>query len=306
MPASQSWLLDDSCLETFLPEEKAWGYKGERGRLAIFAGSAGMTGAASLCSRAALASGAGYVALHSDPEILGILANRLEEVMVRPYPDPSEGFDAPAWDALLAGPGWKPDGNKGALLEFLLSLGLPAVLDAGAIPLFRDLSARGFRPSAPIVLTPHPGECAALCRRSAADILADPATILSERAKALGAFIVFKSHVTWIFSPGGEIRIWDGMESGLGTAGSGDVLAGLTAGLVAREMAGGRTKAGRGPDPAPEGFLSSACAAVIAHGMAGRELRKREGWFAAGRIVECAARILGSRSRSGPAPDPES
>ncbi len=291
---SDSCLLRESDLESFLPGENPAAYKGVRGRLAIFAGGEGTTGAASLCSRAALASGAGYVALHSEPEILGILASRLEEVMVRPNPVPVGGFNASGWDAVLAGPGWKPDAGNGARLEYLLSCGVPCVLDAGAIALYREFSENGFRPSSPVILTPHPGECANLCGCAASDILADPATILTDWAKTRRAYVVFKSNVTWIFSPEGEIKIWDGMEQGLGTAGSGDVLAGLTAGMVSRVKVGKKTDSGMNQSTASDGILNALCAAVISHGIAGRRLRTEKGWFAAGQIIESAAKVLGT------------
>ncbi len=283
-PESRSFLIEASDLGDFLPAERPWHYKGSRGRLAVFAGGAGTTGAASLCARAALASGAGYVALYSEPGLQDILAARHEEVMVRPNPDPAEGFDFSAWDTLLAGPGWKVNEENVRRLKVLLSGGLPAVLDAGAILMYRDLAEGGFRTSAPIILTPHPGECAKLCRCRPEDLLADPEKFLPKLAESTGAHIVFKSHVTWIVAPSRTIRIWDGMECGLGTAGSGDVLAGLVAGLLAREAAAGHA----------DRALDAACAAVLAHGISGKTLRNREGWFVAGRIIEAAAFILGS------------
>jgi len=211
--------------------------------------------------------------------------------MVKPEPE-NEAFDAGRWHAILVGPGWSRGESRLKLLAALLGSGLPMVLDADAILLYRELVDSGFSASAPIILTPHPGEFAALTGIGPGRSLSNPAAVLPEAAKAMRAVIVLKSQATWIASPSGELAVWDGMESGLGTAGSGDVLAGLATGLLARSAAG------KGADA-----FSAARAAVIAHGLAGRAARSERGWFEAGALVEEAARVLGRRAqgREGPA-----
>ncbi len=286
---AQACLLDAEDLGILAPSPPLSAYKGERGRVAVFAGSVGTSGAAVLASRSCLAAGAGISALFASPELYPIMAPMLEAVMVKPEPEDG-AFEAEPWDALLIGPGWGKGPSRLKSLAALLGTGLPAVLDADAIGLYRTLVDSGFSASGPIILTPHPGEFAALTGTRSRISLANPATILPNVAQALKAVIVFKAQVTWIAAPGGELAVWEGRESGLGTAGSGDVLAGLIAGLLARASSAAKM-AGRKATMADS--FSAARAAVIAHGLAGRKARAHRGWFEAGAIIEEAARILG-------------
>lgn len=289
--AARAELLDEGDLAGLAPLPSDSAHKGERGRAAVFAGSVGASGAAVLASRSCLAAGAGIAALFASRELYPTVAPMLEAVMVKPEPE-NEAFDAGRWHAILVGPGWSRGESRLKLLAALLGSGLPMVLDADAILLYRELVDSGFSASAPIILTPHPGEFAALTGIGPGRSLSNPAAVLPEAAKAMRAVIVLKSQATWIASPSGELAVWDGMESGLGTAGSGDVLAGLATGLLARSAAG------KGADA-----FSAARAAVIAHGLAGRAARSERGWFEAGALVEEAARVLGRRAqgREGPA-----
>jgi len=280
-PSPKAMLLEDEDLRTLAPQPSVSAYKGERGRVAVFAGSIGASGAAVLASRSCLAAGAGIAALFASKELYPVVACMLESVMAKP--EPADGIiDAKRWDSLLIGPGWGRGPGRLQYLAALLGSGLPAVLDADAIALYHELLASGFSPGASIILTPHPGEFAALTGIDSKRSLANPPAFLPQAAKDFKAVIILKSQVTWIASPGGEMALWEGRESGLGTAGSGDVLAGLAAGLLA-------SLAHRSPDPA----FDAARAAVIAHGRAGREARSSRGWFEAGAIMEEAARILG-------------
>lgn len=288
-------------------------YKMSRGRLAIFAGSKGSIGAAQLCAKAATASGAGYVTLYVDESIYAILARSLDSIIVRPLGDLR---DIDSNDAILAGPGWGISEERDALLRRLFDAGIPAVLDADAL---RILAARpGIAASirAPCALTPHPGELAALVRGASelkeGAIHAETqqgmsATRRAGGAKSLGemrelcevykSLLVAKSHVTWIVSPK-SLAIWDGMTPELGTAGSGDVLAGLMAGLLAGKVArlkkadSTKTLAEKSTWSALEG---AAIAAVAAHGTAGRRIAREKGWFEASDLIaECSLLLHGA------------
>jgi ADP-dependent NAD(P)H-hydrate dehydratase / NAD(P)H-hydrate epimerase len=286
-------LLGKEDLPALAPLPEASAYKGSRGRVAVFAGSEGASGAAVLSSRACLAAGAGLVSLFASRELFPIVAPMLEGVMVKREP---EAFDASRYDAVLAGPGWGRGSDRRERLAALLGAGLPIVLDADAIYLFRELVDSGMKPNAPVILTPHPGEFSALTGVDAGKVLSSPATALAPAARELGAVIILKSHVTWIASPSGELAVWDGMECGLGTAGSGDVLAGLAAGLLARAHAA-RIPRSRAEEEttssAADPAFAAARAAVVAHGVAGRRARAERGWFEAGAIIEEAAKVLG-------------
>ena len=284
---ARAWLLEASDLGGLAPMPSDSAYKGERGRVAVFAGSVGASGAAVLASKSCLAAGAGVSALFASRDLYPTVASMLDAVMVKPEPEPGS-FVAKGWDAILAGPGWGKSSAHRDALAALLESGVPAVLDADAIGLYRELLDSGFTATGPIILTPHPGEFSVLTGIESARSLANPASILPRAARELNAVIILKSQVTWIAAPGGELAVWDGRESGLGTAGAGDVLAGLAAGLLARRAAANM--------PADIDAFSAARAAVIAHGMAGRAARETMGWFESSAIVAEAARILGRRA----------
>jgi ADP-dependent NAD(P)H-hydrate dehydratase / NAD(P)H-hydrate epimerase len=293
--ASSARLLEEEDIPLLAPLPADSAHKGSRGRVAVFAGSEGASGAAVLASRSCLAAGAGVVSLFASPGLFPIVAPMLDAVMVKREPEDFSGFDSSRYDVVLVGPGWGKDGARRADLARLLESGIPAVIDADAIGLYRELVDSGFRSSVTTILTPHPGEFAVLTGVEPGRSLASPDKPLTAAAKALGAVIVLKSHVTWIASPTGEIAVWDGRECGLGTAGSGDVLAGLTAGLLASGLAQARSNARAKAADASTAAFRAASAAVLAHGVAGRRAREARGWFESSAIIEEAAKLLGRR-----------
>ena len=120
-------------------------------------------------------------------------------------------------------------------------------------------------------------------------------------SEAYNLLAVIKSHVTWIVSPGGRRWVWEGMTPELGTAGSGDVLAGLFAGIAAGRSAEMKRKAGK--DRQDSGNMKTAleeaaCMAVIAHGLAGRALADSKGWFQASDLVEECSSSLHRRKEN--------
>lgn len=296
---SRIGMLSEGDLPALVPVLPPEAHKGSRGALGIYAGSMGSTGAAVLAARAGSASGAGTVSLLCRDELWQILACCLSAQMVRPL---SSG-PGRAFSAVLAGPGWGIDTVSLGLLEQLLKSELPLVLDADALRILADSSYNPARLSpAPLVLTPHPGEFIALASRMQGHIgdasyspdprasakirnrlLCDTPTILGECAAFYNAVVILKNHVSWIASPDGRLALWDGQEPALGTGGSGDVLAGLVAGLLAR-----------GADA-----FDAACAGVVAHGLAGRAAAEERGFFEASDLPAYAARILYKESVHG-------
>lgn len=305
--AGSALLLEEKDLGSLLLTVPPSGFKSSRGRLAVYAGSKSGAGAAMLAARAGLASGAGYVTLHVDEDLYPLIAPALESVIVRPCQGAPEKGSV---DAILAGPGWGRDEARLSLLESLLASDLPLVLDADGIRLFAQLLCRGWkgRPgAAPLALTPHPGELRALQEatgipepRLGASGFRDSLRAMADRC---GALILAKSHVSWIVLPdmtgiqeSGRIALWDGNRPELGTAGSGDVLAGLFAGLVAKhagkDTSGGRKRGRENPDSFWIGMADAAKAALIAHATAGARLSAAEGWFEASSLATEASRIL--------------
>ena len=282
-------LLEEADLAILQPPFDPAAYKSRRGRLAIFAGARGTAGAARLCAKAAAASGAGYLTLYVDEEILSVMARDLESCVVKPL-EAWKG-EAAAFDAVLAGPGWGRGEGRKAILELLAGLGVPLVLDADALRLAAEEPGILSGSRNAVILTPHPGEFAALAEALGRGEAGFSPEILEAVGRKYGATIVYKSHVTWIRGPSGKLAVWDGMEPGLGTAGSGDVLAGLAAGLVAGfSAASGQT--GRGSPALASSLQDAAAAAVIAHGMAGRALAREKGWFEASDLPQACAKLL--------------
>jgi NAD(P)H-hydrate epimerase len=275
-------------------------YKSSRGRLAIFAGSEGALGAAQLCARGALASGAGYITLYVEDKLYPLAAPALESVIVKPL----SGLDGiPACDAILAGPGWGREADRENLLAAILGSSTPAILDADALRLLAARPELASAAKAPCALTPHPGEFAALEKAFRNGLEGLPfLQSLGEVCEATGMLTLYKSSLSWIASPKGDFAVWEGLTPELGTAGSGDVLAGLFAGSVAVSLAAARgEKAAR---DAGEALRGAALCAVAAHGLAGRRLACERGWFGAADLAaECALIMREASRRETPPPD---
>lgn len=275
-------LLEERDLAGFLPGLDPDGHKGTRGALGLCAGSGGSTGAAVLAARAAQAAGAGSVTVLTRESVVPVLSSLLVSPMVRTASDPG----ARKYTAFAAGPGWGLDEAKDRELDRLWNSSAPLLLDADAL----SLLARAPRPPrcSPLVLTPHPGEFAPLAAIAGGGAGDDPdalerarrrarydtATLLGEVAARFNAVVVFKGAVTWIGDPGGRLAVWDGRDPGLATAGSGDVLAGLAAGFLARGAAA----------------WDAATAAVIVHALAGRAA-SAGGFYVAEDLIKESARL---------------
>jgi len=141
-------------------------------------------------------------------------------------------------NAVLLGPGWGRGEDRARLLENYLPLeehGVPLILDADAILLAKDMVFHGNT-----LLTPHPGEFAAYTGIPKDEILGNPVPALRCFAAEKKVHILFKSHVLYIVSPDGRLSIIDGMNPVLAAGGSGDVLAGFCAAIVARYASAAR------------------------------------------------------------------
>ena len=220
------------------------GHKYSRGHAVVVSGRATTTGAARLAARAALRAGAGLVTIGSPRAALAIHAAANTAVMVRPVEDAGELAALLAdrrFNAVVLGPG---AGVGTALREQVLTaLAGPraVVLDADALTSFADepetlFGAIRARPDATVV-TPHDGEFARLFK-STADAIEGPSKLAKARAAAAasGAVVVLKGPDTVIAQPDGRAAINANAPPCLATAGTGDVLAGVIAGLLAQGM----------------------------------------------------------------------
>ncbi|MCK5944148.1 MAG: NAD(P)H-hydrate dehydratase, partial [Planctomycetes bacterium] len=235
-----------------LPPRRADAHKGDFGRVLCVAGSVGMFGAAVLCARAAMRGGAGLVRVGLPPELVPLLPLAVPEAMTFERRTAQLREHVAAADASVVGPGLSTAAATGRLLQQVLAQATaPVVLDADALNVLAPLPAPP-KCTAPLVLTPHPGEAARLLGSSTEAVQSDRVAAVDELCRRSGAVVVLKGAGTLVGDGERRFRNRTG-NPGMATAGSGDVLAGLLAALLAR-----------GLEP-----FDAACLAVHTHGAAG-------------------------------------
>ena len=227
------------------PVPQPGGHKYRRGHAVVLSGDQSHTGAARLAARAALRAGAGLVTIASPPAALAVNAASNLAVMVRAVDGAGELAEFLAdrrLNAIVLGPG----GGVGPALRELVLAALSGeravVLDADALTSFADardtlfaaIKARG---ASPTVLTPHEGEFARLFSK-ATETTGNASKCERARAAATasGAIVLLKGSDTVVAGPEGRVSIAENAPPWLATAGSGDVLAGFVAGLLAQGM----------------------------------------------------------------------
>ena len=278
-------LMEREDLKLVLPVRSASGNKGTFGKLLIIAGSENMAGAAFLCASAALRSGAGMVKVLTPSVNREILQRSLPEAMLATWDSlgkmETELRQALDWcDAVVCGPGIGRSEEASRLVHELMAVcEKPVVLDADGLNVLEgDLSVLTDTPSGRVTLTPHIGEMARLTGKSAADIKNDLVASAREISRLTGATCVLKDARTVTALPDGGIFFNNTGNSGMATAGSGDVLAGILGSLIVQ-----------GTDP---GY--AAAAAVVLHGAAGDEAAAEQGrrFMTAGDIVTGIRTVL--------------
>lgn len=257
-----------------LPHPGKDGDKEERGRVLVVAGSTMVPGGALLAGIAALRAGAGKLQIATVASIAPHLGIAVPEALVFGLPESADGGIAPdgatqlaercnRCDAVLIGPGMLDPPATAALTQHLMDRmsGPCMVLDAGALaaldhrrPLPRHLAGR-------VILTPHAGEMAALLEMTKPEVAADPLGTARLAASRFQAVVALKGSGTYIVTPSGDAWLYEGGSVGLATSGSGDTLAGIIVGLLAR-----------GTPPA-----AAAVWGVYLHGEAGNRLSRRHG-----------------------------
>lgn len=256
-----------------LPVRQPDTHKGRCGHVLVIAGSTGMTGAGALASMAALRAGAGLVTWAVGQRINNIAELLCLEVMTLPVPDAATG--APGVDArehlleasceasaVLLGPGLPVAGETGELIRLLVpEIHAPLVLDAGALMAVGSDRAILRKRRAATVITPHPGEMARMCGTSNDGIQSDRTRAATEFSNASGVITVLKGHGT-VITDGTTTAINQTGNPGMATAGAGDVLAGLIAGLLAQGMSA----------------FDAARLGVHLHGLAGDIAAGETGW----------------------------
>jgi ADP-dependent NAD(P)H-hydrate dehydratase / NAD(P)H-hydrate epimerase len=268
-------LLMGEELAALLPEREPGAHKGDYGHALLVAGSPGKAGAAILGARAAVRAGAGLVTVAVPEPILqtvdlGSIESMTLGLPAGPSGQIAEGavdvvLDAAEGKAALAlGPGLGQDpATAAAIRRIVLECPLPVVLDADGINAFAGRAGELANRRAETVLTPHPGELGRLLGISTAQIQEDRVAAARGAADETGAIVVLKGHLSLVAS-GTAVFVNPTGNPGMATGGTGDVLTGLVAGLIAQGL----------------DALDATVLAVYLHGLAGD--------LAAGRLGENA------------------
>jgi len=235
-------------LRPLLPPRRPGGSKFDHGVVVMAAGSRGMLGSATLASTAALRSGCGMVHAAVASGILDVLAAKVTEVVLHAMPQTRAGsLSATAHDGIARlaeraqcaciGPGLSHDPSTLRLVRRLVAtLACPVVLDADGINAYKGCGAELADHRAPLAITPHAGEW----ERLFGAMPPRPAEMVEQlrrRASECRMTVLFKGSPTVVAVPDGDVYVLDVGNSGLATAGSGDVLTGLIAGLAAQGAA---------------------------------------------------------------------
>jgi NAD(P)H-hydrate epimerase len=227
------WTLPEDFIG-YPPPRAAATHKGSYGHLAIVAGSLGYHGAAVLASRAAQRAQPGLITLHTLEAVYHAVAPQLEAVMVSPWLP--EGKLLSPHDTILIGPGLAaadmPDQMKTLTRRLWRDSPMPVVVDASALDW---LPLDPVPKNALRVITPHPGEAARLLRTTPHQVQADRLNALRNVSRRFGnAWVVLKGHQTLIGRSSGEVYVNPSGNPHLAQGGSGDVLGGYIAGLLAQ------------------------------------------------------------------------
>jgi hydroxyethylthiazole kinase-like uncharacterized protein yjeF len=240
-------LLSGEELAGLLPQRTAASHKGDFGHVLVVAGSPGRSGAAILAARAAVRGGAGLVTVGVPSPLLDVVELGSVESMTLALPADEEGGlrpDAvdrlladPRWTVLAVGPGLGTGGDtKEAVRRLARRSALPLVLDADGVNAFAG-DPEGLRGrEAATVLTPHPGELARLLGTSTAAVGEDRLAAVRDAAARTGAVVLLKGHLTLVASPDGRVAVNPTGNPALASGGTGDVLTGLVAALLAQGL----------------------------------------------------------------------
>jgi ADP-dependent NAD(P)H-hydrate dehydratase / NAD(P)H-hydrate epimerase len=278
------FLVEPQDVYEMLPQRPLNAHKGDAGKVLVIAGSVGMTGAAELASMACLRSGAGLVKVATAKDAQAVLASRNAEIMTIPVADTDTGSIAPEaettikeasdWaDVEVIGPGLSlnPDTVKW-FEEHVKEISKPTVIDADGLNALAQLPERLANLDGDIVLTPHLGEFARLTGLSSDDIAKDRVELVRKYANEWNVTVLLKGFPTLVASPKTPVFGIIAGNPGMATAGMGDVLTGVIAGLMGQGMSG----------------RDAAVAATTIHGLAGNLSADQVGnrGLVAGDIVE--------------------
>lgn len=250
-------LITPKSIQPHIAPRLAATHKGTYGHVAIIAGSPGRSGAAVMCARGAIRTGAGLVTVMTDEETAKLVHVGCIEAMTT-----NRGAAFDKFSAVLIGPGLQDtEQSYEEVRAAIAKIELPMIIDASALNAFasraNDINPR----SLPRVITPHPGELARIMNTDTKSINDDRIAAAREAARACNCVVVLKGYQTLVAEPDGHVFVNPTGNPGMATGGMGDVLSGVVAALLGRDV-----------DP-----LDAACTAVYLHGLAGDILKEEIG-----------------------------
>lgn len=248
------------------------GDKESHGRLLIVAGSRSVPGGALLAAHGAMRAGAGKLKLAVPDDVSTALGVAMPEALVQGFPTARDGgFTRSAVsgiaqlaadsDVIIAGPGMRDNPATERLAKSLCGLSKPLALDAAMLHALPKADEEARAAPVPPILLPHAGEMASLLDCDDGEVEADPLGCGRRCAELYGSVVLVKGVESHVVSADGSAWKFSGGSPGLGVSGSGDTLAGIVGGLLAR-----------GAEP-----LTALLWSVWLHGEAGRRLSRRVG-----------------------------
>ncbi len=246
---SPTLLIEQSDIQKILPKRSIFAHKYSVGKVFALAGSTGLTGAAAMCSTSALRAGAGAVMLGVPDVVYPILAKKLTEVMTYPLPSTKDGalsldafepiLEKLNWaDVVIIGPGLSqsPETQK-LIVKILFECKGKILIDADGLNAIASTGAGKLKSfKSEFILTPHVGEFSRLTNLSANEIERNRISIVREYSKKFNSVVLLKGVPTVTSAQNGVVVINSTGNSGMATAGAGDVLSGIIAALWAQGM----------------------------------------------------------------------
>ena len=248
--------------------------KGLYGHVLIVGGSVGKAGAAAMTGMATLRAGAGLATVATAKSVLATVAGFHPELMTEPLPETAAGTIATEaglriedlvknMTVLAIGPGISRDPHTTTLVRSLVAHHkIPMVVDADGLNAFEGHNQEMNGAGRTLVITPHPGEMARLAGCSTAEVQRNRFGVARQFAREHELTVVLKGHRTLVVQPDGEIWVNTTGNPGMSTGGTGDILTGMVAAMIAQ---------------APKRVTLAVCAAVHLHGLAGDVMRETLG-----------------------------
>lgn len=261
--ANQKYYIQEKDLK-FPEKRKKNTHKYDYGSVVVIAGSRNMSGAGILAMEGALKSGGGLITGYVPQEIYHSVVSRAPiEALIKTYDCniTEEDIRQDRKKVILIGPGIGRAKNYSFILEHLLEGSLPVVVDADGIHHLALVIEKLKASQTPVVITPHFGEFSKLIDVSREEILKDPIGYGQRFAAEYQVVVVLKGYRTMIFAPNGQIWFNSTGNPGMATGGTGDVLAGMIAGIIGQNTS----------------ILDAAIAGVYYHGKAGDYYAKHFG-----------------------------